>query len=207
MAIGPDGKYIPEASDYQYGGDGYGATVQDPSGEAQAYFTNNVPSYEDAIVAAAASNALMPDSSLAEVIGNYGGYTTGSKGNATTLEDAQKAKEDYASAKPSETSLMDKLKQAWDWAGNKDNQKNPLLMMGLMGLSNAQNNANKREMADRQMQNNLDVVNAQYANQRKTAEDNSAAIMAIPKKQGIIQSALKRIDGTQVFNPNGTVKA
>jgi len=104
-------------------------------------------------------------------------------------------------------SAMKKAKDLWGWAGETKNQKNPLLMMALTGIANAQKNSNEREMNDKKLQNNIDVVNAQYANQRKTAEENSAAISSLPKKPGIIQGVLKRIDGTPVFNSNGTVRS
>ena len=124
--------------------------------------------------------------------------------NHRTAEDqSMDALKDY---KPEKT-FTDHIKQIWESVNDPNNAKNPLLMMGLMGLSNAQNNANKRELADKQAQSDMALVNQKYANERKTAEDNSAAILAIPKKQGIIQTALKRIDGTPVFNTNGTVKA
>jgi hypothetical protein len=103
--------------------------------------------------------------------------------------------------------LLSSAKKVFDWAGDTKNQKNPLLQMALTGISNAQNNANKREMAAQQHQYAIDEINQKYANERKTAADNSAAISAIPLRKGIIQGALKRIDGTPVFNPNGTVKA
>jgi len=99
-----------------------------------------------------------------------------------------------------------KAKDVWGWAGDTKNQKNPLLQMALTGLANAQNNANKREMAAQQHQYDLARDNNNYANTRQTAADNSAAISAIPKRPGIIQGVLKRIDGTPVFNTNGTVK-
>ena len=195
MAVDANGDYIPDANDYQYGGDGQASTVQDPSGEGQAYFQQQVPDYqgptsvEDAYAAALATSGV-----------NLWGR------EARTTEATPSA-----TADSSQTSWVDaamkKAKDLWGWADKEGSGRNPLLMAGLMGLSNAQNNANKREMAATQQQYQMEQLNQKYANERKTAEDNSAAISAIPKKQGLIQTALKRIDGTPVFNTNGTVKA
>lgn len=181
------------------------ATTYEQVEDARSAYESFMPaeSIEDFILNAAASGAL-EKGELGIVLGNYGGYTTGSDSNAKTLDEAKEAQDKYKGE--GDSSLMSKLERVWNWASDTKNQKNPLLMMGLMGISNAQNNAAKRDLADRQSRDASALVDQRYANERKTAEENSAAIMKVPKKQGIIQQALKRLDGTPVFNTNGTMK-
>ena len=145
--------------------------------------------------------------------GNYGGYTTGStieNGNAGTNNQAIAAQSAYASSDKN-LSLAEKLSKMFNnavgAASDPAQMKNPLALMALTGIGKAQQNSYDKERAATLAQTQADQI-AQHAQvARDIVNANSAAISAVPKPKGIIQKALTRIDGTPVFNSNGTVQA
>lgn len=93
----------------------------------------------------------------------------------------------------------------YDGMSDPKKMSNPLAMMGLMGVGAAQKNSYEREKAATAQQYALDSQNNAAAIARGIVDRNSAAITAAPRTTGIINHALTRLNGQQVFTPNGRV--
>jgi hypothetical protein len=158
------------------------------------------PDTQAAVQAGVDSGAITPELASA-LSGNYGGYTTGSSGNATTNNQATAEQMAYANKdSPPPQSMLDRIN---NWGNN--NKSNPFLLMALAGVVNAQKNQYNKEAAATQQDYKLAQMekDAQIAKDKIAA--NSASVSGIKPTQGIIASALKRLNGTDVFLPNGRV--
>jgi hypothetical protein len=118
---------------------------------------------------------------------------------AATIEALTKAKDDGISGE-----FLTRLKKGFDYLSSPEAMKNPLVLMGLSGIGRSQQNAYDREKAATAQQYALDQQNNRAAIDQGIVNRNSAAITAL-KKPGIVSGALTRLNGSQVFNPNGTI--